>query len=234
MSAFSSRTGGYKIGVILLFLATALFLAGMGAPYWLTTVYQDYSYDIIFQQGLWMHCVKTEISYAGVSTCEISGVVGFPGWFHAVRSMEILCNLGAVISCIYALLTNCCRSLPGPRSRFLEILAGLAGTLGFTGCMIYLAMIKMGHSESDLQTIAFSFISGTKESDFNWAFYLAALGSGVIVIDAIVIGISNKSVDSETTGGMVMTTMGATAQPGSYPPPQQQYYGNQPGVVAQP
>ena len=53
--------------------------------------------------------------------------VSTAGWFHAVRGMESIGIIGVIVSCIYALATNCCRAFPGPRTRFLEIFAGITG-----------------------------------------------------------------------------------------------------------
>ncbi|XP_076470731.1 uncharacterized protein LOC143300728 [Babylonia areolata] len=232
MSAFSSRTGGYKAGVLLLFFTTALFLVGFGAPFWATTESRQDYYDLVYDQGLWMHCVTTEAHYGSARGCYLSGIGGFPGWFHAARVMEGLCTTGLIVACIYAVATNCCRSFPGPRSRVLEITAGASGILGFIGCMLYAGMMKKGPSYSDLSAVAILYSPQNHDAVFSWAFYLAAVGSSFVVIAAIVIAVSNKPVGVQpNTGGMVMTTATAqpqtyVIQPGNYPP---QPYVAQPG-----
>ena len=57
------------------------------------------------------------------------------GWFQAARTLESIGLIGAVVSCIYALATNCCRAVPGPRSRFLEVVAGITG-MSFSNSLV--------------------------------------------------------------------------------------------------
>ncbi|XP_076469909.1 uncharacterized protein LOC143300219 [Babylonia areolata] len=178
-----------------------------------------------------MMCTTATVSISSATGCAPFGLIGFPGWFHAVRAMEALCTAGLIIACIYAVATNCCRSIPGPQSRILEGFAGLSGILGFIGCMVYVGMIKEGNSFSIL-IAAILFDSNTMKNDLDWAFYLAAVGSGLVVIAAILIAITNKPLDVQpNTGGMVMTPATAqpqpcVVQPGNYPP---QPYVAQPG-----
>ncbi|XP_076470943.1 uncharacterized protein LOC143300862 [Babylonia areolata] len=240
MSAFNSRTGGYKAGMFLLFFASFVFLVGLGAPYWYIEDIKALSSNIVInvkiRGGLWMTCTTACISIPSATGCTTLGLTGLPGWFLAVRAMEGVCTIGLIIACIYALATNC-RSLPGPRSRVLEGLAGLSGILGYIGCMVHVSMIREGHSVSDLPISTSLFIPNTLESDLDWAFFPAASGSGLVVIAAIVIAINNKPLDVQpNTGGMVMTTATAqpqpyVVQPGHYPP---QPYVAQPGVAPPP
>ncbi|XP_076470736.1 uncharacterized protein LOC143300729 [Babylonia areolata] len=219
MSAFSSRTGGYKTGVFMLFLFTIVFLVGFSAPFWTHSEKLDGSVDqFTCDEGLWMICTSVKFYVVAFEECIGYGVAGFPGWFHAVRVMEGLCTIGLIIACIYALVTNCCRSFPGPRSRFLEIMAGVSGCLGFIGCMVYVGMTGEESPSYNPYTTPTLIFLRTKEHHLVWAFFLAAVGSGLVVIAAIVIAVSNKPVDVQpNTGGMVMTTV--TTQPGVAPQP---------------
>ncbi|XP_076470854.1 uncharacterized protein LOC143300810 [Babylonia areolata] len=130
MSVFNSRTGGYKAGVFFLFFASFVFLVGSGAPYWLKTdgLFRNSGYGISVKihEGLWMMCTTATVSISSATGCAPFGLIGFPWWFHAVRAMEALCTAGLIIACIYAVATNCCRSIPGPQSRILEGFAGLS------------------------------------------------------------------------------------------------------------
>ncbi|XP_076470481.1 uncharacterized protein LOC143300592 isoform X2 [Babylonia areolata] len=89
-------------------------------------------------------------------------------------------------------------------------MAGFSGILGFIGCMVYVGK--------------YNDILNKDIWDYDWAFYLAAVGSGLVVIAAIVIAVNNKPVDVQpNTGGMVMMTATAqpqpyVVQPGNYPP----------------
>ncbi|XP_076470821.1 voltage-dependent calcium channel gamma-4 subunit-like [Babylonia areolata] len=167
MIPFSSRTKGYKTGVFLLFFAAILFVVGFGAPYWFTA---DFIYDKS-HSGLWESCS---------TKCSTFRTKEIPVWFHAVRAFEALCIIGLTSACIYALITNFCLSVPGPRSRALEITAGVSGILGFIGCMVYVG--KTDTLDKHIQ-------------DYGWAFYFAAVGSGLVVIAAIVIAVNNKPVE---------------------------------------
>ncbi|XP_076470263.1 uncharacterized protein LOC143300459 isoform X2 [Babylonia areolata] len=149
---------------------------------------------------------ETVLSWSTLRWCAVVA-----GWFHAVRGFEVLCIIGLTSACIYALITNFCLSFPGPRSRDLEITAGVSGILGFIGCMVFVGKYD------------------TLNKDYDWAFYFATVGSDLVVIAAIVIGVNNKPMPNR--GLMVTTTATAqpqpyTVQPGNYPP---QSYVAQPG-----
>ena len=55
-------------------------------------------------------------------------ILPFPaGWLHAVRVLECVCLLGLGVAILYTIAVNCCRTVPGPRSRFIEAVALVSG-----------------------------------------------------------------------------------------------------------
>nr|KAG5698026.1 hypothetical protein BaRGS_005844 [Batillaria attramentaria] len=163
----------------------------------------------------------------------VPGGQEYAGWFHAVRALEAICLALLIIACIYALASNCCRAFPGPRTRVLEILSSIGGVLGLVGVIVYGAM----RNDSNRSYVII-------EMTIDWALYLTGVGSGLAVVAAVIIGITNKEISQPTTGAVIgMTTVTSTAQhtagqpaypahqPG-YPAPQPGYPAHQPGYPA--
>ena len=85
MSTFDSRNLGYKAGVILLLVATVLFIIGFATPYWSQAentfsarIFSvNYTYTETFNEGLWMMCVSGEVVLLSAHGCGYHGVIGF-------------------------------------------------------------------------------------------------------------------------------------------------------------
>ncbi|KAK7089219.1 uncharacterized protein [Littorina saxatilis] len=184
MSVFSSRTSGYKAGVMILFVSAIAFFVGCATPFWyyyapLPTYFR---YD-----GLWMLCSSgTIFGYSQNDCSTYSWDLGHRNWLHAVRALACLSLIGLFAACVYALATNCCRSIPGPVTRILEALSAFSGVLGFVGCMVY-----VGETET--------------KKYISWSLYLSAIGSALCVVAAIIIAVCNKPLPASALGGQVIT-----------------------------
>ena len=80
MSAFDSRTQGYKAGVILLFVAAVLFLIAYATPYWSQaskTFADAFGIKVEYSEGLWMMCISGQIATVSSTECGQYGVIGF-------------------------------------------------------------------------------------------------------------------------------------------------------------
>ncbi len=99
------------------------------------------------------------------------------------------------------------------------------GIFAFIGCMVYVGLRneKSGSTTHGGIGTYLSIFFNVQEWKFAWAFYLAAVGSILFVIAAVLIAVFNKPVEGVSQGGgMVMTTVtqGQTAVAGPYAQPQ--------------
>ncbi|KAK7090232.1 uncharacterized protein [Littorina saxatilis] len=216
MSAFSSRSLGYKIGVVCLFLLTVMFLVGFSAPFWIenpnsngydSNLFLDVEYysKVKNTTGLWMYC-ETRLD-TGESQCH-----AFHGdieaWLHGVRAVECGCLILLVAACVICLAFNCCRSQPGEHNRTLEVVAAIGGLLGLIGIIVYNVMENNAIGEQDIS--------------FSWAFYFTTVVCSVVVIVAVIISISNKAhhivpppASYASPSEFVLNAVGYPNQPGS-------------------
>lgn len=80
MSAFSSRTSGYKAGVLLLFLASVVFIVGYAGPYWASAELIKTLGGLVtttYSEGIWMLCISVEAIGYGATSCAAYGLIGF-------------------------------------------------------------------------------------------------------------------------------------------------------------
>ncbi|KAK7114582.1 hypothetical protein V1264_000623 [Littorina saxatilis] len=209
MSVFSVRSAGYKVGVILLCLATASCLWGYASPYWVSvdlslsanlTSTSDLGVNLTgktLNEGLWTYCISERNSKF---KCRSYGVEGFPIWFHVARALASVGLLGLIFSCFQALATNCCTgSVDAARTRSLELWVSLFGLLGAGGCAVFVYFrnktdYEDSQSEGSLSEALWLFYK-LEDYTFSWGFYLDVVGSGVSVIAAIIIAVFNKRLD---------------------------------------
>ncbi|KAL8590634.1 hypothetical protein ACOMHN_011070 [Nucella lapillus] len=190
--AWSQRKCGYKLGVISLFPASIFYLIGYAAPFWIVRPFGN------IYNGLWMACVPlySNLGLYGLTVC--GSVADEAGWFKAVQTFESLGLMGLVVSCVYALVVNCCNATMAPHRRFLEILIALSGLSGFIGCMIFVAM-------TDIQVRKY----------LGWAFSLNLTGCLLAMIIVVVIFGSNVAERPQPTTPGVVYYPGLAAVPGS-------------------
>ena len=80
MSAFSSRTSGYKAGVLLLFLASIVFIVGYTSPYWAGAELTSSLGGLVtttYYEGIWMLCISVEAVGYGATSGASYGLFGF-------------------------------------------------------------------------------------------------------------------------------------------------------------
>lgn len=226
MSAFSSRSSGYKAGVLLMVLAFCVFVVGYGAPYWASkTTQYGTSFggaELKIHEGPLMLCVSASAFGYSSTSCSSYEFSGLAGWFHAVRSLEGICLVLLIIACIYALATNCCRTFPGPVSRVLEILLSLGGVAGLVGVIVYGALRNDEDTRDSAITldayVLDDLILGGGSWTMDWALYLAGVGSGLSLVAAVLVGVFNREVAQPAGGAVIgMTTIATTQHQAQYP-----------------
>lgn len=76
MSAFTSRTSGYKAGVFLLFFASIVFIVGYASPYW-ASAELTWLAATTSSEGLWMMCLSLNLAGYTKTDCVPSGLLRF-------------------------------------------------------------------------------------------------------------------------------------------------------------
>lgn len=228
MSAFSSRSGAYKGGVFLLFLAVVVYIVGFVVPFWAGLSVSGAGFAQRTHEGIWMLCSKTSAFGSSSTSC---GTFGFylAGWFHAVRALEGVAVSLLVIGCIVTFATNCCKAVPAPRSRALEVMALLGGAFGLVGVIVY-GTIRRGNSiyAKDEILDAADFVLRSLYA-IEWGLYLTGIGSGLAIIAAVIIGVGNKQISPPVTGIVVGMTSVQTSQTAAYGGAQPNYAYGYPG-----
>ena len=79
MSAFTSRTSGYKAGVFLLFFASIVFIVGYASPYWASAelTWLAAPFAATSSEGLWMMCLSLNLAGSTETDCVLSGLLRF-------------------------------------------------------------------------------------------------------------------------------------------------------------
>ncbi|XP_070196992.1 uncharacterized protein [Littorina saxatilis] len=199
MSEFSSRSSGYKAGVVLLFFSAIAFFVGYTTPFWFYyaassehLIKKERSSDYSRSEGLWMMCESgTRFSGFFQTRCVTYPLDIVLPWFHAVRALASISLIGLFMACVYALVTNCCRSIPGPVTSILEALSV------FSGCAVLAAE------------------AATKEH-FGWSLKLSAIGSGLCVVAAFIIAVFKPLPTSALGAVGQVITMATISQVQSY------------------
>lgn len=229
MSAFSSRSGAYKGGVFLLFLAVAVYIVGFVVPFWAGFSESEGGITGSTHEGIWMLCSQVSAFGSSSTSC---GKFGFnlAGWFHAVRALEGVAVSLLVIGCIVTFATNCCKAVPAPRSRVLEVMALLGGAFGLVGVIVYGAMrLENSIYQRDALLDARDLVLRSLY-EIEWGLYLTGIGSGLAIIAAVIIGVGNKQISPPVTGVVVGMTSVQTSQTAAYGGAQTNYaYGGYPG-----
>lgn len=229
MSAFSSRSGAYKGGVFLLFLAVVVYIVGFVVPFWAGFSVSGGGATASAHEGIWMLCSQASAFGSSATSC---GTFGFnlAGWFHAVRALEGAAVFLLVIGCIVTFATNCCKAVPAPRSRTLEVMALFGGVCGLVGVIVYGTMrldnsiYPKGELLDDATDLALRLLYAIE-----WGLYLTGIGSGLAIIAAVIIGVGNKQISPPVTGVVVGMTSVQTSQTAAYGGAQTNYAYGYPG-----
>lgn len=70
-----------------------------------------------------------------------------------------------------------------------------AGLVGFIGCMVYLRKAKHGDDYQEQDVLGTSISVTLNDVTLAWAFYLAAVGSALSVVAALVMAVCNKPLN---------------------------------------
>ncbi|XP_076435309.1 uncharacterized protein LOC143275218 [Babylonia areolata] len=192
MSAFSVRSRGYQVGLLLLIISSILFIIGLVSPAWL-----EY-YRVIYQiqeerlfAGVFIGC-RYKLRLVGVTSidftrCSFGFAHAFDGmkdmgeWIHAVETFEILSAIALIFACIYGVTVNCFTIYPSARSRILEVTAGVAGLLAFIFTMVFVGQLRKT-------------VEGNVFYTFQWAFYLTVVASISVMVAAVIIALFNEYI----------------------------------------
>ncbi|PVD18800.1 hypothetical protein C0Q70_21353 [Pomacea canaliculata] len=159
LSIFSIRSGVYKTGVVILFLAAVLELVAFVSPYWAKNG-EHYS-------GLWKDCqpdgscssfsmyykepnllnscdassdCKCKPNYQITIRSEQECILA--PWFHAARGLQVFCFIYMVIAVAFVIFLNARRATDdGCYGRVVEAVTGCAGVTGLTGGIVYLVCL---------------------------------------------------------------------------------------------
>ncbi|KAL8566602.1 hypothetical protein ACOMHN_054824 [Nucella lapillus] len=226
MSIFSQRSSGYKAGTCLLLVGCVALIAGFASPNWMecSMTYEelelhdhaedqeklhDYLQDsadfympvVLKMQGhagLWLGCEDSQPS--AHTLCQTFHLV--PKWLMGVRGLLCLAVLGLVSSCFYALVVNWLIKAPA-HNRLLEIVAALAGLLGFVGVIMFMdKATDMDHkdiwsatAEDDHEAPPSHVI--TALCHVSWAFAVSVCACVMSFLAAMVIALNNLPLQAQ-------------------------------------
>ncbi|KAK7491015.1 hypothetical protein BaRGS_00017711 [Batillaria attramentaria] len=242
---FFIRTNVYKVGVMMVLIAAGVLISACVNPYWTkferSGPHLGRHVGITLYEGLWVYCYSVDDRAPGSDSDRFCSMFDFDltVWFHAVRTLVSLCVLCLLVGCAYAIIVNCCKMVPGHRSRFLEIITAIGGVLGMAGVILYV-LKRRDHEISDEEDfmIGGPFSSASRyypykfwgNDDFDWGVYKAGFSGALAILSAVTICVGNKviqprgrTVSEKSDGGDAGSVRYCTCHPDngdSHPPSQ--------------
>ncbi|XP_076459410.1 uncharacterized protein LOC143292752 [Babylonia areolata] len=184
----------FKVGLAALVVAMILFIVGFSAPRW-GIAPTDF--------GLWEKCSGSCYNFVG------SG----PAWLDAVRSMEVLALVCFILSVAVELYQDVFKSPPPKDNKAVEILGVAAGVFGLIGVAIFGAKVD-GSKQVQFYYPTYGYTEYYVTVRLGWAFGLAAAGSILGLLGAVLIGFSRVQHAGQTQ--QALANLGVTT--GTAPP----------------
>ncbi|XP_076458539.1 uncharacterized protein LOC143292235 [Babylonia areolata] len=183
----------FRAGFGSLVVAMILFTVGFSAPRWAIAM-NDF--------GLWESCI-------GRGSCH-DNVGGGPAWLDAVRSMEVLALVCFILSVAVELYQDVFKSPPPEDNKAVEILGVAAGVFGLIGVAIF------GAKMNGRKMIVYDYYGGISYVTvrLRWAFGLAAAGSILGLLGAVLMGVHRVQHAGQTQ--QALDNLGVTT--GTAPP----------------
>nr|KAG5709657.1 hypothetical protein BaRGS_027682 [Batillaria attramentaria] len=170
---------GQRLAIGGMFLATAVCVVGLGAPYWLMADLAEFGVtsDVLnAHMSPFMYCAKIGDSQeCDTIPFNIDDVDGTSAWFLAVRLCGMVCVFLGALCALVTLILCCC----GRGSTLaLGIICFIAAGIGAAAAAIFATKYK----DDNFWT---SSAMNLKLMEFGWAFFLYCGGCGLLGLVSI-------------------------------------------------